>query len=464
MAFGVLYDFTGNSNVSRVIKAATMVNQTWFQQAVNFSQPIDLFLVTGHNPVRLNGTGSTLGTVYNAIRKARPGVPIQMFGGHTHIRDFAIYDQMATGLESGRYCETLGWFSMNGLKSNATTSPKGQPTPSQVAVTNVSMQTASYGLPLPRYSRRYLDWNRRTFEYHAQGSQDSTFDFQNGKAVTDTISAARKQLNLTQLFGCAPQTWCESCAPFGSSGNIYSLLSTALSAVVVNTTRATIPRLIILNTGSVRFDLVKGPFTYDDSFIVSPFTDAFQYLSNVPYAQASKVLGILNAGAYQKRDLDSRDFGFNDMNMIDRDLCRDPAVSHNHLEARSYASGKVIRRQNTALTPGYTTKDDLGSDGDDTVHSSIPYYFQPNDFQANASFPTDGSLPSTVDLIFLDYIAPNVISALNSIGGSYTTSQVAYYLPPSFTTNSYLPIYAQKYWQANVPNCPVGQGVGYPSK
>lgn len=101
MAFGVLFDFTGNSNVSRVTKAATMVNQTWFQNAVNFSQPIDMFVVLGHNPPRPTVSSSTLGTVVNAIRKIRPNTPIQVFGGHTHVRDFVVYDTKATGLESG---------------------------------------------------------------------------------------------------------------------------------------------------------------------------------------------------------------------------------------------------------------------------------------------------------------------------------------------------------------------------
>lgn len=33
----------------------------------------------------------------------------------------------------------------------------------------------------------------------------------------------------------------------------------------------------------------------------------------------------------------------------------------------------------------------------------------------------------------------------------------------NFTTNSYLPKYAQMTaeWQTNVPNCPVGLGIGY---
>jgi hypothetical protein len=85
----------------------------------------------------------------------------------------------------------------------------------------------------------------------------------------------------------------------------------------------------------------------------------------------------------------------------------------------------------------------------------------PNDVQANASFPTDGSNPDTVDLVFLDFIASYVIKALNGIGGNYSVSQAQYYLPKEFTTNSYLPAYAKIAWQKNVPNCPVGKGVGF---
>lgn len=59
-------------------------------------------------------------------------------------------------------------------------------------------------------------------------------------------------------------------------------------------TAHSIPRYIIVNSGSIRFDLVQGPFTYDDSFIVSPFDDAFQYIASVPYKFAKNVLGGLN--------------------------------------------------------------------------------------------------------------------------------------------------------------------------
>ena len=35
MAFGILYDFTGNSNASKIIPGATMVQQQWFLDAIH---------------------------------------------------------------------------------------------------------------------------------------------------------------------------------------------------------------------------------------------------------------------------------------------------------------------------------------------------------------------------------------------------------------------------------------------
>jgi hypothetical protein len=366
---------------------------------------------------------------------------------------------------------------MSGIESKtckAPHNPKGVPNPTRSAVILGSTGTASVSVHLPistsnatiRYARRYLDWNRNTFAYHAQNSQPYTkFDTSAGVSVTNEITSDRAKLNLTDLYGCAPATYCQYCKPFLAEGNIFGLLQTALATVVINETRKDVPRLIIINTGSVRFDLAKGPFTYDDSFIVSPFKDAFQFIPDVPYKQASQVLGILNAGPFQKkkRNLETVDFGFSPI-LADRDICIDPPLTHHYegVTRRSKQGGRLIRRQSTAPSPGYTTKDDFGTDGDDTLHSAIPNYSQPNDLQANASFPLDGSMPETVDLVFLDFIASYIVNALNQpdVGGDFSLDQVSYYIDKDFTTNSYLPAYAKIAWQANVPNCPVGEGIG----
>jgi hypothetical protein len=63
-----------------------------------------------------------------------------------------------------------------------------------------------------------------------------------------------------------------------------------MATIIVNPDRADKARYIYTNTGGIRFDMVKGPFTYDDNFIVSPFRDAFFYVPDVPYDIASTLL------------------------------------------------------------------------------------------------------------------------------------------------------------------------------
>lgn len=120
MSFGVIFDFAANSNATKITKAIDLVKEEWFLKAVNYDSetPIDLFVVIGHNPIR--GNISTFGPIYDTIRSLRPDIPIQFFGGHTHIRflvfsllsfffsrlmahrDFIVYDQISTGIESGK--------------------------------------------------------------------------------------------------------------------------------------------------------------------------------------------------------------------------------------------------------------------------------------------------------------------------------------------------------------------------
>ena len=87
MAFGVLFDFTGNTNITKVITAADMVQQDWFLEAVNSPEPVDLFVILGHNPVR-SARGGTFGTVSEAIRRVHPRTPIQIFGWARSIYGF----------------------------------------------------------------------------------------------------------------------------------------------------------------------------------------------------------------------------------------------------------------------------------------------------------------------------------------------------------------------------------------
>ncbi|KAI2641922.1 Metallo-dependent phosphatase-like protein [Hypomontagnella submonticulosa] len=445
MAFGVLFDFTGNTNVSKVIPAKTMVTQQWFLDAINTVEPVDVFVVLGHNPARASDRTSTFPIVFNAIRAVHPDTPIQFLGGHSHIRDFAVFDSSSTSLESGRYCETLGWLSMSGFASDNSgyvgiqPGPAGVPNPTRKARQNSTSPFV--------YSRRYLDWNRRTFEYHAATWYDHSFDYNSGLAVTAEVTKYREQLKLGQVYGCVPRDYCMTCAPFNSSGSIFPVLSDALGVAVVNESRQDIPRYIIANTGSVRFDMYKGPFTYDDTFIVSPFLDVFLYIPEVPYDLASKLLDLLNnAGASQKRNIGTIP--------VERDICVDPLPTRFGVKrGEHHGAPKITRRQVVDLVPGYTTKDDFGTDGDDTAHSAIPYYEIPDFFQGTGGFG-DGGVADAVDLVFVDFIESDVLAIL---GSNYSSGDVSPYIDANFTTQDYLPLYVTKSgaFQAGLPNCTV---------
>lgn len=56
-------------------------------------------------------------------------------------------------------------------------------------------------------TRRYLDWNRLTFAYHATGSQN-ILNTPEGLNVTKGITESRNSLNFTFVHGCARQTYC----------------------------------------------------------------------------------------------------------------------------------------------------------------------------------------------------------------------------------------------------------------
>ncbi|KAJ5948304.1 hypothetical protein N7466_001319 [Penicillium verhagenii] len=467
MAFGVILDLTNNNkSMTRIQTAADMVKEDWFQKAINRTD-IDLFLLTGHNPVKsgIPKSESTFPLLMQTLRSKRPEIPVQGFGGHTHRRDFHIYDNMSSALESGKYCDTVGWISLDGIESQpvdkvSSIEVKGTLATNEgdmvQATNNSCTQTKAFDMKL---TRRYLDWNRLTFAFHATGSQD-VFTTSEGLIVSQGIATDRKNLNLTFVYGCAPQSYCISCKPFGDEGNIYTLVQKAAAATVINPDRDTKSRMIIVNQGAIRYDLVQGPFTVDDSYIVCPYTNNFKYIPDVPYSLASKVLDYITEAkkkANSKRSMTVLDVISSQM--LGYDECENPSL-HDLNGTISLAKPKTLFRRvlddSTTPTPGYTTCDDLGDDGDDSQHSEIPEFDQPYYIQATAAFPENGQ-PNVTDVVFSDFLAGSIIAALNDGHPTinYTLDDTALYLPQDFTTNSFIPRYATIAWK-NGTSCPVG--------
>ncbi|KAL4868940.1 hypothetical protein BDV12DRAFT_168639 [Aspergillus spectabilis] len=393
VAFGFLFDFTMNYNNTVVQPVEETVKENWFQGAVH-DQEVDLFLVVGHVPVR----SKEYDAVFKAIRASHPSTPVQFFGGHYHIRDCAQYDSSAYGLASGRFMETIGFMSIDGLSTKDS--------------------QKRHGLPSPTFERRYIDNNLFSF-YHHTGLDRDTFPTEQGQNVSHLIQQSRSALQLDEIYGCIPQSLWMSRSPYTAEDSIYAWLQKrVLPEMLIDESRSGKPALAIVNTGAIRFDLFKGQFTRDSAFIVSPFTSGFRYLKDVPYDKATLILEVLNA--QPKIFKDSQDMArplpwslappeqaayYHDVVFDHKEhngLMIDIPTDQTLMASSGYPQLEIV--------PGYTTSDDLGSDGDDTVHSTINFYQVPNCIDA-LTFNAGPAVPETVDLVYIDFIEPYVTAA-----------------------------------------------------
>jgi hypothetical protein len=406
VAFGFLFDFTGNANNTIVQPVRETVREKWFQDAIQ--EETDVFVVIGHVGVQM----PEFKTIFRAIRKQNPLTPILFFGGHVHIRDATAYDARSFAVASGRYFETIGWMSVDGELERTALS-----------------EDAGFS-----FHRRYIDNNLLGLHYHT-GLDATTFPTDHGRNVSAMITKARSELDLDYAFGCAPKTLWMSRSPYPGDDSIYSWLEKeVLPDVVVNPSRADVPRLAILNTGAIRFDIFKGAFTRDTTFIVSPFLSVLTYIPDVPYHQARQVIDLLNnAGKImESAPMDNRFMAIPEQLVIHESIVHEEPESDGGMDASQQKPLGESADRRYHLTEGYTTRDAIGDDGDDTVHKPVNFYVVPNCVQAEVGFPEEGE-PETVDLVFLDFITPWILMALGIVGGEYSEEDVQLYAEGTFT-------------------------------
>lgn len=413
LAFGFIFDFTGNGNNTVVQKVADTIKEKWFQDAIR--EKVDLFVIAGH--VML--PGQEYKALYEAIRKQNWDTPIQFFGGHSHIRDFYKYDSTAYGIQSGRYMETIGWMSIDGINT------KRKNKPSKSIDTQATLS----------FKRRYIDNNLFGYHYHTS-LNESTFPTEHGKNVSEAIRQARVALDLDYSYGCAPSSLWLNRAKYPGNDSILTWLETeVVPSIAVNPERKDVPTLALINSGAMRFDIFKGAFTRDATYILSPFVSRLSYINDVPYKAAKNVITLINNAG---QVFTAKETGMPASCLappeqlsihVDRTAPEVPQAAYNPGEAQRPFSGSD---KSPDLIPGYITKDDGGDDGDDTQHAQISFYRVPNCIQTEISLPTDKD-PETVDLVFIDFIQPWVLQALAFSGSVHSVDDVESYRPETFT-------------------------------
>jgi len=413
VAFGFLFDFRGGFNNTVVQMVEETVKEDWFQEVIR-EKDVDLFVVTGHVDVRSNEQN----VIYRAIREVQWDTPIHFFGGHSHIRDYKKLDRISYSLESGRYMETVGFASISGLHTQKT-----------------ELKSSSR----PRFARRYIDNNLFSYFHHSE-KNETTFPTELGLNVSMQITKARKALQLDHRHGCAPKDLWMDRVQFGSNDSIFKWLNKEVMPDSLSDGQT--PKLVISNTGAMRFDIFEGPFTIDTTFLVSPFTSALRCIKGVDYVAASKILDILN---HESKVLATKSLSLDLRALAPPQMLRrmTDAIVRNHETVRAHDAQQPLGK--VKLTPGYTTRDDAGTDGDDTIHSPIPSYRVPNCFQTAVDFPAHGEAPEAVDIVYNSFVEPWLLAALEFLGQDYTLEDALDY-PDGRIITTIISDWVEKHW------------------
>ncbi|KZW02477.1 hypothetical protein EXIGLDRAFT_829355 [Exidia glandulosa HHB12029] len=425
-AFGVLYDFTESDAGIDIQPVAQMVQEQWFKDAIK-EEP-EFFLLVGHMPLQKNNWP----LVIDAIRAVHPSTPIFVFGGHSHIRDCAIFDSRTIGIQSGRYMETVGWMSVKLPKKHDTTSAL-------------------------QFSRRYLDPNRNTYAFHtsAHGTQTQNlraFDTPKGLKITKGLTALAEKLNMTYNYGTVPQDYYMTRVQYPDPSSVVTLFINEVVPTVLraaNPDRASIPNVIVVNAGTQRFDVFKGPFTLNDAFIVSPFYNTFVYIPDVPFSIAKQVGPLLNSsGLPSKRDLfferTSSPIPLHELDT--RSLERADVDEYFEEWTRDMWERFTADQRRDELTLGYVTTDTCPGEGDDTPHAAIPVFKRPPFVWS--PFPSGVADEDTVDLVFTDFIQNQTLTILDQIApGQWSAANIAPYTDASLTVHEVFLRYAELAWK-----------------
>ncbi|KAG0668632.1 hypothetical protein C6P45_004531 [Maudiozyma exigua] len=385
LALSFMFNFRISNPRAKITPLAEEIKKQWFVELMEEYPPdkVDLLLVFGHMAAT-DRVEHEINTLHGTLREYYPNTVIQYFGGHSHIRDFVKLDDRATCLQSGRFSETIGFLSIDNLRSKH---------------------------EKPNFFRRYIDFNNRSFKFHANTNNLST---KIGNYVTSKINLLRTILDLDHQFGIVPQTYYMMARPMDSEENIYNLFkSEILLTLNSSLTDSSISRMVMINTGAIRYDLYKGPFTKDSEYIVLPFENSWNYMT-LPLKIASRIEQFLNQFPYILKTIPPPEITYNNNALMRGQSLYCPVI------------------KNPEYTEGYTTFDDFGCDGDDTPHNTQTLYDVPNVIQSSELTSNDPE--SLIHFVFFSFLTADILEATNSIGAdiipgfqNYTSFDVANY-------------------------------------
>jgi 2',3'-cyclic-nucleotide 2'-phosphodiesterase (5'-nucleotidase family) len=402
LAFSFLFDFKMGNERINVIPISTLIHEPWFLNLLNDysnDKEVDAIVIFGHLPVSHDWL--ELYELHAVFRKYFPHTYIQYFGGHSHIRDFSVVDQLSTGLQSGRYCETVGFLSMDEL-------PTSDDEDTHYIKANIH--------------RRYIDFNIHSFMNHTRHTNLKKFNTEKGLFVSSELAQYAAKLGLDETYGSVPHSYYMYAADY-SNHDSKSLLRFLEDEVLPQLKPKSCisdndssffeetdnDRIILINTGGIRYDLYKGDFNKNSLFTVSPFQNKWKVIPSVPTEISLEIQNILNNGDFiisSESELQNQSFSLKSPYQfaVEKKMMNQPLACNNGTD------NVEINEKRRPISYGYTTTDDFGTTGDDTIHKVLLTYYVPNVIQShNKRGPANSDF---TDVVFYDFIQPFIIDAL----------------------------------------------------
>ncbi|PWZ01397.1 Metallo-dependent phosphatase [Testicularia cyperi] len=492
MSYGILFDFKLAARGILVQPPQEMVEEDWFQQSLDRAEKwgVDAFVILGHMPVSGDPGWEA---VRARIRSRFPDTPISILGGHTHVRDCRMMDSQTMALESGRYLETVGFMAIKDLQKRKKANNRGK----------------------VKFARKYIDSNPRNFAHHLRLDSTKQLATKKGTFIRFIMDAISEAWSLSRLYGVVPQDYYLDRVAYGDSSSLLSLLADKVLPKVVRPSeksRAHKKSLVLINSGSQRFDVYSGPFTRNDQYIVSPFKDKFLYMPDVPWGVAKHLLnGLLTfkrgavvevtQGGTQYSDEDALlRYGSGFMEDIFLRWQKSQwfkFIQAEHRKAAQQASGNITSADDTASaldadgdgiannataiksveemeaeedeallrffnkydsldkpSLGYRTVDQCAGQGDDTVHSPLPFNPAQPEYVASNPDPLPENDDEVVDVVFVDFVRKVIIELLNRYDAQFQSllHNATYSLDQlkrwgDITTQLLYPRFAELEWQ-----------------
>jgi len=246
MTFGFLYNMKTNSPVVTVEEVESVMQETWFGQALQ--EDFDAIMVLAHMDVKDNLVRVILERIRDELGN---DMPIQFVTGHTHYRGIHRPDNTSSSFEAGRYLDTVGFVSF----------------PKRSTIKSMG------GNRTDLFEHKYLDANTELFK---DILDIPTLETENGKELSDFITKTQEEMGLDEIVGCIKQSYYVN-RSLEEDDSLWKLFRDH-----VVPTNFDGNKVCFMGDGSWRYDLLEGEVVLDEVIGVSPYNHSLYLWKGIP--------------------------------------------------------------------------------------------------------------------------------------------------------------------------------------